>query len=282
MQVASSVAAEMERLGRLSGTAGAPYPWLVGALNECSAKVVAFADDADFFFVGRSPESVFDFLSGVLLDTSWRDRLSLLHFSIGSAEAWRRAAQSPRAHGAFQRYLSAVQLDPIALIHRPRPVALVDIVETGTTMGNLVALLHEWCLTSGCDWQALRRKLCIVGLTYRTKTSPNTWRWQQHAPWAALLAPGSIKNVSIPGLLYQYLGGAQTKVSLSHTPARWDDPRVTLPRHEPATLQALAVAVALFDQARQTAQRKAWVEVLRHQPAMKQVWCRDLVHELRV
>jgi len=282
LHVAPSVAADVARLGRLSGTIhGEPYTWLVDELTRCSAKLVALAGNADLCFVGRSPESVFDYLSGLLLTTSWHDRLSLLHFSFRFGNMNELQGDMPHALSAFQQYLTALQLDPVALMRRPRPVALVDIVATGSTFGNLITLLHAWCHASGSDWHALQHKLRIVGLTQRTKTSPKTWRWHQHAPWVALLAPGTIKNVSIPAALFHYLGEAQTKVSRSYAPPRWGNPDVALPQYDPQTLQALALAVALFDHGQHPAQRAAWTQVLRQQPAMQQVWCRDLVRELR-
>lgn len=71
------------QLGRL--VEGPPVGFFRGFkshLRRCCAGVLALAGDADLFFVGRSPESAFDYLSGVLLDTSWSSRLNLLQFSM--------------------------------------------------------------------------------------------------------------------------------------------------------------------------------------------------------
>src|SRR5689334_20786674 len=51
---------------------------------RCCSRVLAFAGDTDLIFVGRSPESIFDHLSGLLFDTSWFERLELLQFSMRS------------------------------------------------------------------------------------------------------------------------------------------------------------------------------------------------------
>ncbi|NLC24613.1 MAG: hypothetical protein GX776_09170 [Oxalobacter sp.] len=37
----------------------------------CCARIIAFAGNSDLVFVGRSPESFFDLLSGMLFDTTW-------------------------------------------------------------------------------------------------------------------------------------------------------------------------------------------------------------------
>src|SRR3712207_498019 len=68
--------------GLLEGEQAPAYPDFLNHLLPCCSRVVAFADDADLTFVGRSAESIFDHLSGLLLDTSWSDRLVLLQFSM--------------------------------------------------------------------------------------------------------------------------------------------------------------------------------------------------------
>src|SRR5205814_1227638 len=88
--------------------------------------------------------------------------------------------------------------EPPLWLRRERPVAFIDIVSTGGTFGNLVGLLHSWCVQNGSDWPAVQRKIRIIGLPKREKTSPKTWRWWQHAEWVGLLEAGTIKNVSIP------------------------------------------------------------------------------------
>jgi hypothetical protein len=73
-----------ERLGLLVARhpgARADLTWLEG-LPACAAKVLARSGDADIYFVGRSADSVFDYLSGALLGTSGHDRLHLLPFSL--------------------------------------------------------------------------------------------------------------------------------------------------------------------------------------------------------
>src|SRR5215510_8083104 len=58
------------------------YKEFFDQLLPCCSRVLAFAGDADLIFVGRSPESIFDHLSGLLFETSWFQRLELLQFSM--------------------------------------------------------------------------------------------------------------------------------------------------------------------------------------------------------
>ncbi|MFI6826045.1 hypothetical protein ACIBG5_02990 [Kribbella sp. NPDC050241] len=57
----------------------------------------------------------------------------------------------------------------------------VDLVFEGSTFGNLYAVLRRWIDDDRAQWDVIRRPLRFIGSTARTKTSPNTWRWQQHA-----------------------------------------------------------------------------------------------------
>src|SRR4051812_44737693 len=68
--------------------AGGAYPQFVSDLRDCCAGVLAAACDArdaaepDLLFVGRSPESLHDYLRGVCFETSRRERFHMLAFSM--------------------------------------------------------------------------------------------------------------------------------------------------------------------------------------------------------
>ena len=59
-----------------------PFPGLIPGLRHACARILALSEDSDLVFVGRSPESFFDYLSGMLLGTSWAGRLCLLNVSM--------------------------------------------------------------------------------------------------------------------------------------------------------------------------------------------------------
>ncbi|HLW01893.1 MAG TPA: hypothetical protein VKT82_24780 [Ktedonobacterales bacterium] len=276
-------------LGRLlDGPAAETYPAFLDDLLPCCARILAFAGDSDLFFVGRSPESIFDHLSGLLLDSSWADRPRLLQFSIRhwryyayAEPALMRKEQEQEAWAALRAYLTSLGLQPEDLARRERPVALVDLVDTGGTFMNLVTLLHEWAQENKADWEAVKRKVRIVGITPREKQGPNVWRWQQHADWLALLARGAVKNVSIPLHFWQYLAGGQDKVTESYTPWRWASTEAAQPSYADEHLRALRLAVRLFDLGRTRARRAAFARLLAQEPAMSHPWFRTLALELR-
>src|SRR5262249_44345115 len=179
-----------------------------------AARMLALAGDSDLFFIGRSPDAFFDYLSGLLLDTSWKQRLALLPFSWGRS---RMVRPDPAGLQGLRGYLAAVGFDPLELATRRRPVAVVDLVASGGTFGCLLDLLHEWAVEGRSNWNVVRRRIRIVGITSRTRTNPNTWRWWQHATWTDLLPPAAIRNVSIPACLWTYFTDSQGKVTESYT-----------------------------------------------------------------
>jgi hypothetical protein len=258
-----------------------PPLWLKRELLRCSAKIIALSDNSDLFFVGRSLDSIFDYLSGLLQDTSWANRLSLLHFSMSRTDKRRVERDYPNAIAKLRSYLSYANLEPSQLIKRARPVTFVDIVASGETFGNLVGLLHSWCKEIRGDWPSVQRKIRIIGLPKRGQTSPKTWRWWQHAEWVELLDSDAIKNVSIPAGLFEYVGAAQSKISVSYTPWRWGDPRVLRPSYDQDTRLALRMAVYLFDEGKQKEVKRVFAGELSKLPAMEYAWFRELTQELK-
>ncbi|MEO6419434.1 MAG: hypothetical protein ABIP39_08520 [Polyangiaceae bacterium] len=271
-----------EQLGSLAvGELAPDYVGFRDELLASCARIVGFGGDRDLVFVGRSPESIFDHLSGLLFDTSWFPRLELLHFSMRFWEESMVRATHPGAITALRDYLESIRLHPAAIAKRARPVAFVDLVSSGDTLGRLVLLLQRWSIESGHDWNAVRRNLFIVGITPRTKTSPNTHRWQEHALWLPAIGRGAVKNVSISGAMWRYLGNEQVKVTRSHTPARWADDALAQPNRHEAHLKALRLAHSLFELGRTAEQRALFAKLLAKETAMKDKWMRALVLELK-
>ncbi|MBM0201655.1 hypothetical protein JNW90_00060 [Micromonospora sp. STR1s_5] len=84
----------------------------------------------------------------------------------------------------FRSNLSHLGITPHGLARRQRPVAFVDLVYGGRTYENLFYLLRRWISEERAAWSVIRTKVRFIGITARTKTSPNTWCWSQAAPWA--------------------------------------------------------------------------------------------------
>jgi hypothetical protein len=125
------------------------------------------------------------------------------------------------------------------------------------------------------------RKIRIVGLTWREKSSPNTRRWQQHTEWVERLRPREIKNVSVPYRLGTYLAADAPKTNYSFTPDWWGDEEVTKPVRTEEAHQALALAVRLFDFGRTSECRKRFARALSGEPAVRESWFRSLILELK-
>ena len=272
--------ARREQLGTLvRGEPAESYPEFLGDLRRCCARVLGAAGDARLVFVGRSPESLFDYLSGALADTSWASRLALLNLSMR-----RRAdepAPVPAGVAALRTQLSDISLDPAGIARSPHPIALIDLVDSGETLGTLVDVVVSWAAGAAVDVRAVRRRLRVVGITERQKNSPNTWRWQQRSDWARAFRPSALKGVSVPGRLWDYLGNRQQKVQRSNPPWRWADPEMRQPPRDPEHIAALRLAVMVFEGARMREERGALAGLLADEGAMRYAWLRSLVNELR-
>lgn len=270
-----------EQLGRLV-LDDEPDPWFATILAEvrhCCARVIAMAGDARLVFLGRSPESLHDYLASALARTSWAGRCTLLNISLkGSDCAWTDLDSAARA--AFREQFHTCNLAPAAIAASDHPIALVDLIFGGETYGKLTALLFAWAATERVDGRALRRQLRIVGITERRDGSPKSWRWRR-LDWAEQFRPSALKGVSIPPWFWSRLGDSEQKVSRSNPPARWTDPEMARPPRGPQHAEGLRLALALHKAARSSAERDALAAAIADQPAIRHRWCRTLVSELR-
>ena len=267
-------------LGGLLDAEPAPaYPAFAEDLRACCAAVVAAAGDADLLFVGRSPESLYDYLRGACFDTSWRDRLRLMLVSLPDDRP------AMRSIVALQNYLATLGLHPLELPHRARPVALVDLVCTGGTLCSLVRLMHQWTQHARRprgDWRAVRDKLRVVAITEQDFSIRNGWRDQRRrAAGGGLLARGSVRNVTVLPRLWRFLGDDQLKVAESHPPQRWADQRAAEPSRHPSRAPALRAAVETFRRARDRPERERFIAELACHGALRHEAVRQLAVELR-
>jgi len=186
----------------------------------------------------------------------------------------------PGAIQGIRTYFRLLEMSPEQLIARKQRIALIDLVASGETLGNLVGLLHTWTRELGLDWRAVKAKICIVGITWEEDPSPHTWRWRQHADWVGLLNRQTIKNIAIPRRLWRYLGDQQDKVTESFHPWRWSGAELAVPNYNDQHLLALRLAVDLFDMGRTRACRERFVRLLSHEQAMRTPWLRSLAHRV--
>lgn len=250
---------------------------LLPEVRACAARVLARAGDARLVFVGRSPENLFDYLTGALADTPWADRCDLLSVSLPRDVH----AVSPHALGALRAQHVAFGLHPSRIASAPRPIAFVDLVWHGRTFGQLSAFLSRWARDAGVDVHAVGRRLRWVGITVRTKNSPNTWRWFQQLDWAREYPRGALRGVSVEGWFWGWLGDYQEKTMPSNTYDRWGTEDLAHPEHHPERLEALRVAYQLHETARRRDERERFAAQLVQRPEMREPWLRSLVVALR-
>lgn len=267
--------------------AGTPEPelWFIDDLAECAGKVLARSGNGDLLFVGRSLDSMFDLLSGALTDVSTEQRLARLPFSfqrravMNGRGRWRVPPLSAEQRTAARRVLADLDLAPHALARRRRPVTFVDVVYEGSTFTELFNLLDEWIVESREPWDVIRRKLRFLGITRRQKTSPNTWRWQQHAEWTRRLPATSVVNVSLHPFVWSYFGDHQAKLTRSFRPDQWLT-RNDGPDRDDKARQALAEAVAVVTYGRSAPGRRALASAINYEPAVADRWLRSLIRQL--
>lgn len=270
--------ARREQLGRLvEGETASAYKGFHGDLQLLAAQVVARAGDSDLVFVGRSLESVFDYLSGMFRACEDLPNLTLLQVSV----RYLSSDEDEKARQGLFDYFQAERLDPASIAGYGKQVRLIDVVASGETFGNLLDILRPWGDEQGADWNVVQRRLGFVGVTWRTKNSPNTWRWWQQRSWVRELTKPDITNVSVPGRLWDFLGNRQAKVTRSHPAGRWADPDTRIPARFGDHLPALRFAVDLYDRAGTRAERERFIAELTAQPQMRESWLRSLVLRLR-
>jgi hypothetical protein len=274
--------AKREQLGSLANEpTRPPDAAFLDELRATAARVLAFADDADLAFIGRTPENFYDYLSGAFADTEKGPRLYLGQFSLRWLEPGDTSALSKESIAALRSYFEDEGVDPASIANGERPLALVDMIADGGTMRNFVNILSLIARGQVVDWNAVQRRLKIVGLRGRTKNSPNTWRWQQQQDWLDLIPDTDIKNVSASYDFISYITGYQPKVTTSFHAGRWREPETGAPEVSPEQREALAHAAFLYDLGRKREERHALAALIAETRQMRQPATRALVLALR-
>lgn len=273
---------KLEQLGGLiDGEETVTYDRFETDLRTAAAKIVARAGDSDLVFLGRSPENLFDYLSGILHNVPNPPSLTLLHFSNRGWSAEELAREHPRELDALFDYVASERLDPASIASFGKGIRFIDAVASGHTFGSLVSVLRYWSNLQSADWNAVERRIGFVGLVGQEKNSPNTWRWWQHQEWVRELKKPKIRNVSVPWSFWHWIANKNEKVTPSHHKYRWASIDVTEPARHGRYLRALRLAVRLFELGRDKDERKRFIGQLAAQPEMKEPWLRSLVLRLR-
>lgn len=273
-----------DQLGSLLSGTAAPDLWFLDDLVVCAGKVLARSGNGDLVFVGRSLDSMFDLLGGALADSRDGRQLRRLPLSfqrpgVGSWRRWRRRPLTAAEQAQARRIAASLGVTPRGLARRKRPVTFVDVVYRGSTFTELFDLLRTWIDDEREPWPVIRRKMRFVGVTSQTKTSPNTYRWQQQATWTRQLPARAVVNVSLHPFVWSYFGDYQTKLTRSFRPEQWLA-EAHGPGRDERTRQALAEAAALVTYGRSPLGRRALARAIGREPTLAQPWLRALVTEL--
>lgn len=252
---------------------------LVDAVRSCCARVIAAAGNSRLVFIGRSPESLYDYLRGATAGTSWADRIAMLNVSFRRCDGnW--SALEPAARESIAEQFRSVGVDPLGIVAARRPVALIDLVCNGDTFDSLTAFLETWAEVEGVDGRAMWRRLRVVGITRCYPPDLRATPWRRLA-WTARFRPSALAGISIADWFWTYLGDNQPKVSRSNPSWCWADPTMANPPREPARGAALREASALYQRAQMRAERDALIAELASLPCVRHAWYRTLLGELR-
>lgn len=225
-------------------------------LLRCTAHVLRAGGVSDFVFVGRSLESVYDLLCGALAPTTWYDRVQLLQLSLRNHSPEEFQQRYPNRMASLRSYFRAVQLTPRQILDRPRPVVFIDVVDRGSTFGNLSRLLHLWSDNSAV-WQQVRERLAWVAVISE-KPPDGDSHWQpSRVPWTEDYAPAQVQRVFLKTSLWCYLADHQGKTTVSYTPRRWGNPDVGRPPDKGGVLEAARGARELYRQGEKSRHRLA-------------------------
>lgn len=248
---------------------------LVEHLIRAVADAVRAADDADLVFVGRSPESLYDLLSGAFETTSWRERVQLLQVSLRVRSIARLREHFPTHVQALRRYLEHLRLAPPQILARERPIAFVDLVFHGETFRNLLDLVR----TEGTaeQWAAIRERIRWVCLVARDWTGKGPWA-PNEAAWTSEVPATSIRCIPLPDDLWYYLANEQPKTTDSHEFPSWGAPESGRPPVFRVRAAAARTAHSLF-RLGETSRARLAVELGR--PPAPAPWIATLIRELR-
>lgn len=272
-----------EQLGRLiEGEAVESYPGYSEEIRCTAAMILARARPGTLVFVGRSPENLFDYLSGVFSGIDDAHELKLLQVSLRNAATLDAiAASQPKEFAALCGYLGAERLDPASILAADGETTFIDVVSSGATFGALARLLRIMSERTHVDWQQVARRIAFVGLLEAMKTSPKTWRWWQRQAWVAELPHARITNVSIPYRMWIHMADTLDKVTPSHSSWRWADPRTAIPNRYEPHLRALRMALQFYELGLRAQERRTLSNEIAKQREMRDGHVRRLVTRLR-
>lgn len=270
-----------DELGSLINTDFKLDDWTLFNVRDCATKILTFSQNSRLVFVGRSLDSVHDYLSGILEDTSWKDRLLRLNISLYGYSIRDIERDYPKSFQSLKKYFEQLEIDPIAIKSKKIPTSFTDVVCRGGTYEQIFKFLNKWSDEIQNDKIATNKKLRFIGITERKKTSPNTWRWQQQTEWTKYLKSSNIKNVSVSYWFWTHIADTQPKLTKAFTPKLWQTEKNELPIYSEERIKALNEAYFLHQTATSKEERLNFAKKLSNKQALKFDWLRKLALEIK-
>ena len=254
-------------------------------LPKSCARILSMSDNSDLVFIGRSLEKAFDYLSGILSNTSWEKNCVLLNVSL--PDSYNEVqGKYPGAIEGFSNQLACLGLDPGSLQYRKRGVAFVDVIMSGNTFGHLHDFLMKLCDTEHIDRKSIKRKVRFIAGTMEKQTSPNTHRWYQDEewmPWIREYKPRQLRSFTIEEGLWDHLiwPDFEKRVSQCNPPWRWTDASIEYSHHDKESLESLRLCYHLYTAATSSEQKRLFLRLLQKENAVRYQWFRGLISELK-
>lgn len=254
---------------------------LLSGVRFCAARILTFSQNSRLVFVGRSLDNVHDYLSAILENTSWSNRLARLNISLYGHSIDNIAKNYPKSFNSLKKYFEELDIDPVVIKRNKLPTSFVDVVSEGGTYGQIFKLLNDWSNELQNDSFAMNKKIRFIGITNRKKTSPNTWRWHQQTEWTKYIKSSNIKNVSVDYGFWNQVANYQPKITKSFTPKMWDTEETGSPIHSEERIKALNEAHRLYNSGKSKDEKLLFLKELLNKESMKLDWLRNLALEIK-
>ena len=162
----------------------------------------------------------------------------------------------------LKKHFTLLKLDPYSIKKSKNKIYFVDVVYYGGTYSEIFNFLKSWCCEIKEDFPAVLYKIGFIGITSRTKNSPNTWRWHQHKDWPKSLSKNSLKNISVNRFYWSYLGDYQSKLTHSNRPKNWLHHPIEKQDYSENTIYAINEAHYLYQLAQTNEEKKTLMSLI--------------------
>lgn len=255
------------------------YPEFEEELIQTIAQILSNIRNGEMFFIGRSPEHIYDFLSGALEHIPvYHNKLHLVNISI------RRAYDNTGYDGleekqkiAICQYLSKSGLHPKNIIQRKQRTCLIDFVHSGWTFDNLTNFLEKWCIEEKLSVKDMKMKIEFIIIEDETKEGKFIYnKYVNEHGWGR----NSLHRIYVKKRFWKACGDDLPKVTNSYTTNIWGEELEV--DHSLDRLIGIQFAKKMYELGKSLKGRKMLAkEMSKIGYAMRYTWYRSLVGAIR-